>query len=85
MSINEVCTNSKKVKAFIVMAMAVIIAVVAFTLVNAPPNVAMNALWIIGFGGLATIGGQSLIDSIEKWSVIHTNKPADPPAQPAQP
>lgn len=80
MSLNEVCTDSKKVKSFIVMALSIISCVTATTLVHTPDQVAMNALWIIGFGGLFAIGGQSLIDSIEKWSVTkvaqHDPQPA---------
>lgn len=64
----EICSQSKKVRSFLFMAVSVIVCVVATTMVHTPDQVAMNALWIIGFGGLFAIGGQSLIDSIEKWS-----------------
>lgn len=68
MSTNEVCTSSKKVRSFVVMSISVIVCVIATTFAHTPDNVAAQALWIIGFGGLFAIGGQSLIDSIEKWS-----------------
>ena len=81
MSINEVCTNSKKVKSFVVMALAIIVCMMAGTVSQAPENVITQALWIIGFGGMFAIGGQSLVDSIEKFaigkssvSVTNTNK-----------
>lgn len=68
MSTTDICTSSKKVRSFVVMAISIIVCVLATTMAHTPDNVATQALWIIGFGGLFAIGGQSLIDSIEKWS-----------------
>lgn len=71
----------RKTKSFIWMVVSVLLCVVVTTLISAPNSVAIQALWIIGFGGLFTIGGQSLIDSIEKWAVTRTGPQAAPPEQ----
>lgn len=66
-------TPGRKVKSFLWLVVSVLICVYTTTKINAPNDVAIQALWIIGMAGLFTIGGQSLVDSIEKWAVTRSN------------
>lgn len=61
-------TPGRKVKSFLWLVVSVLICVYTTTAISAPNDVAIQALWIIGMGGLFTIGGQSLVDSVEKWA-----------------
>jgi hypothetical protein len=58
---------SRKIKAFLWMVSSIIALVWVATTIHAPENVVIQALWVIAAGGLFTIGGQSLVDSIGKW------------------
>ncbi len=59
--------KSRKILAFGCVTLAVIALVCVAAKVHAPDSVTIQALWVIGFAGLFTIGGQSLVDSITKW------------------
>jgi hypothetical protein len=59
--------KSRKIFAFGCVFAAVSALVGIATYLGTPENVTINALWIVGFCGLFTIGGQSLVDSIAKW------------------
>ena len=60
------CQPSRKIKAFIIMALAVIGCMLASTFAHTPADIATHALYIIGAGGLFTVGGQALVDSLGK-------------------
>ena len=66
-------TPGKKIKAFLWLVIAVNFTIAVASKVHTPETVATNALWIIGFAGLVTIGGQSLVDTVAKWA--ETKKP----------
>lgn len=61
-------TPGRKMKAFLWLSLSVTTCAATLAKIGAPENVIINALWIIGFGGIFCIGGQTLIDSIAKWS-----------------
>lgn len=68
MGVNSVSTlKSRKIVSFVVMVLSVLALVYVSTKIGAPDNVSIQALWVIGAGGLFTIGGQSLVDSVAHW------------------
>jgi hypothetical protein len=73
--------RSRKILAFVVVVLGVLALVTVTTKLGTPNEVATNALWIVGFSGFFTIGGQSLVDAISKsrWSANgHAEKPKEP-------
>lgn len=65
---SSLCGNSRKIRAFLWMALSIMVCAALLTKVGTPEAVITQAMWIIGFGGLFTIGGQSLIDTVSKWA-----------------
>jgi hypothetical protein len=66
--------KSRKIVSFIIVLLGVIALVYVTTKIHTPENVAIQALWVIGAGGLFTIGGQSLVDSVAKWREPHSEE-----------
>lgn len=61
--------KSRKILGFILLVLAVLALVAVVTHLHTPEAIAINALYMIGFGGMFTIGGQALVDAIlrSKW------------------
>ncbi len=59
-------TPGKKVKAFLWMAFTIIVCVTVTTKIKTPDGIAVQALNLIGIGGLGTILGQSAVDTFER-------------------
>ncbi len=56
----------RKVKGFLWMAFTIIVCVTVTTKINTPEGIAIQALNLIGLGGLGTILGQSAVDTFER-------------------
>lgn len=61
--------QSKKIFGFILLVLGVLADVSLTTHMQTPPEIAIASLWIIGCGGLFTMGGQSLVDMVAKWKL----------------
>lgn len=59
-------TPGRKLKTFLWMVIAVIAVMGIATKIHTPDAIAIQALWIVGGGGLFVIGGQTLIDTVGK-------------------
>lgn len=68
--------GSRKTAGFVIMVLSVIALVYVTTKLGTPPEIANSALYVIALGGLFTMGGQALVDSVAKWRVF----PDPPPA-----
>lgn len=58
--------GSRKTKAFIWLILGVAFIMWTGAKVAAPEAVVNQGMWIVGLGGLFTIGGQSLVDTVAK-------------------
>ena len=61
--------GSRKIKSFLWLVVAISFFTAITTKMGTPDQIAVQGLYMIGAGGLFTIGGQSLVDSIQHWAV----------------
>jgi len=59
--------ESRKTAGFVIMVLSILATVALATYMKTPPEIAIAALYVNAAGGLFTIGGQSLVDSVAKW------------------
>lgn len=62
----NICGDSRKIRAFIVMSIAITLFVIITTYTKTHTDIVTYGLWTLCAGGLFTIGGQSLVDTMEK-------------------
>lgn len=55
---------SRKIKAAMITSAYVLGAMILATLLKTPPDLANNALWILGLVGGVTVGGQAWVDKV---------------------
>jgi hypothetical protein len=67
--------KSRKIFAFCLLVLSVYGFVSLVSHLKTPDNIAIQALWVIGLGGLSLIGVQGTIDSIARW------RAGDPPKE----
>lgn len=65
----------RKLKGFLWLVLSVLLLVYVTTKIKAPENVSIQALWVIGAGGLFCIGGQALVDTVmrSKWGTSESS------------
>ncbi len=59
--------GSRKTSGFVIMVLAILSLVALVSKLHTPNEVAEAALYVICGGGLFTMGGQALVDSVAKW------------------
>ena len=61
--------KSRKLVGYLLLVMSVLATLSLTTYMNTPEEIAKSGLWVIGVGGLFTIGGQALVDTVmrSKW------------------
>ena len=72
----SVC-KSRKLVGYLLLVMSVLATLALTTYMNTPEEIAKSGLWVIGTGGLFTIGGQALVDTVmrSKWGAQPPDKP----------
>jgi len=67
--------KSRKLAGFVILVFSVLATIALATFMKTPEAIADTGLYIIGAGGLFTIGGQALVDALtrSKWSAPSEN------------
>lgn len=65
--VRENILGSRKTANYIIMVLSILANVWLSAHTHVPIEIAIAGMWTIALGGLYTIGGQSLVDSIAKW------------------
>jgi len=62
--------KSRKLVGYLFLVLSVLATLALTTFMVTPEEIAKAGLWVIGAGGLFTIGGQALVDAVtrSKWS-----------------
>lgn len=68
--------GSRKTAGFVIMVLSILALVYVATKLHTPEAIANSALYVIALGGLFTMGGQALVDSVAKWRVFPDPAPA---------
>lgn len=72
--INDQGPPSRKIRAAVWMSLAVILHTWLVSVAQVPDSIAINSLWALSIGWFLVLGGQSVIDSIEKWKPTYSTK-----------
>ena len=66
---------SRKLVGYLLLVISVLATLALTTYMGTPEEIAKSGLWVIGAGGLFTIGGQALVDAVSRsrWSVPETS------------
>ncbi len=59
--------GSRKTAGFVIMVLSILALVALVSKLHTPNEVSTAALYCIAIGGLFTMGGQALVDSVAKW------------------
>jgi hypothetical protein len=59
--------GSRKTAGFVIMVLSILALVALVSKLHTPNEVAEAALYCIAIGGLFTMGGQALVDSVKNW------------------